>query len=564
MTMKSRSDGALLDVAEQGLNMSMPMQMRRWVAAWPKTGCSEQMSPFPSEAQDGIVAEGVPIEAWSVGGLDGSDGRFRAPAVACMLEAANDYEAIQAWLHAKCARQRFSGRSGARSRGHETVTTDHTLRAYRREAERFLLWCVLERQLSLSSATHEDCLAYLDFIQNPVPAARWCAPRGHRRWTPEWRPFEGPLNAGARRQVQVILSSLFRYLREVGYLCGNPLAGVGAPQGQRPCLEIGRSLSAAQWALVWRAVAEETDHPVADDHRSHRTVGTALQYRSESRGLGTVAVIEVSLLRPMAATWKEQAAKARLRVVLFTLYLTGLRLSELAGLKLSDLRRLDHHAGGCGSQDSSIHVSHARGANLETAPCMLSVIGKGGRRREVPVPQALLAELRRSMLSRGLGSDPWCLGIADAAWVGALVPETSANVKKTPAHAPSLAKDLANRKRHVSASLVHKVLKEFFADLASQLHQQGRVQDAEHLLRASAHWLRHTHASHTLAAGIPVEMVRANLGHSSLATTSLYITAPRDARIAAMESFSQTALGSANLPGGEKNCDDARSPRKRA
>lgn len=40
--------------------------------------------------------------------------------------------------------------------------------------------------------------------------------------------------------------------------------------------------------------------------------------------------------------------------------------------------------------------------------------------------------------------------------------------------------------------------------------------------RASAHWLRHAHASHALDRGAPVHVVQASLGHGSLSTTTRY------------------------------------------
>ncbi|ARW11732.1 Tyrosine recombinase XerD [Acetobacter ascendens] len=45
----------------------------------------------------------------------------------------------------------------------------------------------------------------------------------------------------------------------------------------------------------------------------------------------------------------------------------------------------------------------------------------------------------------------------------------------------------------------------------------------------SAHWLRHAFASHQLDAGQPVHWVQAQLGHSSLATTTRYSHASADA-----------------------------------
>jgi len=54
---------------------------------------------------------------------DGSRGANRAPVERCKVAAANDYEGIQAWLRLR-------------------VQGTHTWRAYRKEAERFLLWAV--------------------------------------------------------------------------------------------------------------------------------------------------------------------------------------------------------------------------------------------------------------------------------------------------------------------------------------------------------------------------------------------------------------------------------------
>src|ERR671938_153138 len=42
---------------------------------------------------------------------------------------------------------------------------------------------------------------------------------------------------------------------------------------------------------------------------------------------------------------------------------------------------------------------------------------------------------------------------------------------------------------------------------------------------ASAHWLRHAHASHSLERGAPIHLVQATLGHTSVATTGRYLHA---------------------------------------
>jgi site-specific recombinase XerD len=136
--------------------------------------------------------------------LDGSAGHNRnSPS---RLSADTDLAAVQAWLATK-------------------PEGSSTWRAYRKEAERFLLWTTLERGRSLSSLSDEDCSAYLDFLQrvgtSPF-AERWCAPRGTRRWSLAWRPFEGALSPASCQQAQTILASLFRWLVREGYLRQNP------------------------------------------------------------------------------------------------------------------------------------------------------------------------------------------------------------------------------------------------------------------------------------------------------------------------------------------------------
>ncbi len=41
----------------------------------------------------------------------------------------------------------------------------------------------------------------------------------------------------------------------------------------------------------------------------------------------------------------------------------------------------------------------------------------------------------------------------------------------------------------------------------------------------SLHWLRHSHATHAIAKGAPLALVRDSLGHSSVATTNQYLHA---------------------------------------
>ena len=56
--------------------------------------------------------------------------------------------------------------------------------------------------------------------------------------------------------------------------------------------------------------------------------------------------------------------------------------------------------------------------------------------------------------------------------------------------------------------------------IVRQAAEQAGVADP-----VSPHWLRHSHASHALDHGAPLHLVRDTLGHSSVATTSIYLHA---------------------------------------
>lgn len=49
--------------------------------------------------------------------------------------------------------------------------------------------------------------------------------------------------------------------------------------------------------------------------------------------------------------------------------------------------------------------------------------------------------------------------------------------------------------------------------------------------------MRHSHASHAIAGGMPIEIAQQNLGHASLATTTVCVTTKKRRRMKAGEAF---------------------------
>lgn len=199
-----------------------------------------------SAAHPGIVPlERIVLPA----GLDGSQGLNRAPAFGCSLEARNDLEAIRTWLDARAG-------------------NPNTYANYRKEAERFLLWCLYERETALSSIKAGDASKYLRWLEElgrrderdfkerwKLPAAVWIGPKNATRDSSAWRPFNGPLGSASRRNALVVVRQLCNFLKKTGYLIFNPfdqvspkvplLKGEGAPQAFAD-----RSLTDMQWREI--------------------------------------------------------------------------------------------------------------------------------------------------------------------------------------------------------------------------------------------------------------------------------------------------------------------------
>lgn len=125
------------------------------------------------------------------------------------IRADNDLQAIQSWLNT-------------------FKDSPNTLRAYTKEAERFVQWCWFERGMAVSDIKKDEVEAYRDFLK--APGAAWVVEEGAkavRRTDPRWRPFYGPLSDKSRQQAIRILGNLFSYLNDAGYIRGNPVKLIG-------------------------------------------------------------------------------------------------------------------------------------------------------------------------------------------------------------------------------------------------------------------------------------------------------------------------------------------------
>ena len=276
----------------------------------------------------------VPIEKLALPAtLDGHDGSNRVPD-ACQIGAVNDLAAIAAWLAARAA------------------GSQHTERAYRKEAERLLLWAVFARTRAMSSLNVDDAIAYRDFLFSPTPHDTWVGPSSAPRFSPQWRPFTGPLSALSVGHALTVVRGMFDWLVAMRYIAFNPFVAVpavrtvdSAANDPRLRLSTDRYLSGAQWRML---------REYLDD----------------------LAVDETGI---------------RARFTISFAYTTGLRASELVAATIGRLR----------VRVVTDLPSQGDGEELPRTVA-IRVVGKGGKVRDVPIAPEIEAILDEYLDARHL------------------------------------------------------------------------------------------------------------------------------------------------------------------
>ena len=194
----------------------------------------------------------------------------------------------------------------------------------------------------------------------------------------------------------------------------------------------------------------------------------------------------------------------------------GLRLSEVVAATVDDLQWAEYPADALD--------------DYAMEGWLLRVVGKGQKEREVPLPVGVVAELARYLESRGLDLDPEDISNQGAYLLGKAVDAAQ--------RAPGLSSgQVIDPRQGIAATTFYDQIKAFFTECAGVLRGQGDAKGADRFARASTHWMRHSHASHAIASGMPIEIAQQNLGHASLATTTVYVTTEKRRRMKAVEAF---------------------------
>jgi site-specific recombinase XerD len=271
------------------------------------------------------VSDLIPLSGSLLASVDWAVGTNRADRGTKQIEADDDLKAVMGWLA-------------------NAQNSPATFSNYRKEILRILLWCAKEANKPLSSLMYEDFLRYREFLRNPPPDYIGVShPIGHA----QWRPFRGKLSESSVRQAFSVLHAMFSYLKEAGYLKGNPVRLVTGRGWRVPRLR-RKPLSIEALDAIFAYIAAMEDGP----------------------------------------------EKVRARWLFALLYRTGLRISEVTNGKMGDFFK------------ETTEIDDKIGGKKIAEMWFIHVVGKGRKERDVVVPPLLVEEMKAYRAFYGLPELP--------------------------------------------------------------------------------------------------------------------------------------------------------------
>lgn len=281
-----------------------------------------------------------------------------------------------------------------------------------------------------------------------------------------WRPFVGPIDVKARLAALSAVNSMLNYWVQAGYINGNPL-GLFRQLKQK-------ILSGATSSTPTTGKKRRTPKAAVVVEEDARKVD---RYLDDEMWQAAMDAVEDMATQESA---NAQGEYERARFVMAFLYLMAPRVGEL-----------ETHA------MNSFREEHGR--------WWWYVTGKGSKLGKVPVPDDMLQALVRYRRHLGLTAVPG------------------------PRDDSPLLRSIRHPGEPITARRLNQVLKDIFKAAAQRLPETSSHK-AEKLLKASAHWGRHTSISAKVTAGVDHLHVQRDARHADFRTTQLYIHDADDAR----------------------------------
>lgn len=338
-----------------------------------------------------------------------------------------------------------------------------TFNSYRREVERLLHWCFLVTHKSLVQLKREDIETFVRFCQ--APPKKWIGIKKAPRFieSEELRIS----NPQWRPYVATVSKSAFR-------------------QGKKPDTNQFK-LSPGALKQLLAILSTFYNYLLQEEYT---TINPVLLIRQKSKFIrkiqGSPKIRRLSDLQwqYVIKTAHELAINdatlhERTLFMMSILYSMYLRISELA----ASTRWVP----------TMNHFERDGDGNW-----WFTTVGKGNKQRQIAVSNAMLTALKRWRLYLGLSPLP------SPADNSPLLPKTKGGGPLT------------------NTNHIRKIVQYCFDRTIEKLSTDGYKEEAESLIEATVHWLRHTGISDDVKHR-PREHVRDDAGHSSSATTDKYI-----------------------------------------
>ena len=338
-----------------------------------------------------------------------------------------------------------------------------TFNAYRRDIERLLHWCWHIAEKTLPQLKREDIEQFLQFCQKPPIA--WIGTSK----TPRFKVVNGVRQPNL--QWRPFLVTVSKSARKKGQ---EPDKSAYSASNTAIKEIMAITSSFFQYLLIEEYVLS---NPVALIRQKSRFV----QKRQDHTKVRRLSSEQWNAILDTVTDMANDNPKKHERTlfIISALYGMYLRISELAASDRWTPTMNDFHKDHDGLW-------------------WFTTVGKGNKERQIAVSDSMLSALKRWRKYRGLS----------------VLPAPSDDTPLIPLHRGVGAVSNSTNIRHM--------LQECFDLTVANLLEKGKKEEAEAIMEATVHWLRHTGISDDVKTR-PREHVRDDAGHSSGAITDRYI-----------------------------------------
>lgn len=346
-----------------------------------------------------------------------------------------------------------------------------TFNAYRREVERFLQWLWWIREANLSDIGRQDIHDYFDFLKSPPHSwigrkqvRRFRTVQGQLKPNSEWRPFT------------------FRY--KLGQFKADGVYKTENETKKRPKKEYNLSEKSIKATFsILSAYFSTMVQEGAMDINPVAMIKQKSRYIEKSNSSESIRRLTPEFWQMVIEIAKEDCLEKgdlkseRALFILSLLYLTACRISEIATKENNVKWMSDFH-------------EKPRGV------WWFKVVGKGNKKRNIPVNTDLLNALQRYRLKRNLSPLP-------------LISESV-----------SLLHSNSHSNSGISSRMIRYIVSDYFNKAIAFL-KTVNLKDAYEMQQATVHWLRHTSISDQYVLRSDHHLQK-DAGHADRRTTDSY------------------------------------------